>query len=118
MIFTNEINPDLKSGNFTIGISDHLPSFMLIPKRNQQHLPKNTTSTNVTQKKLYRQNFILEYLNIIWEEEIKSERNDTNYSLDKFLDRMNILLDKHTPLKKVTQKKIKEDINPGYLMKF
>ena len=39
-IFTNDINPDLKSGNLTIGISDHLPSFMIVPKNNQNHLPK------------------------------------------------------------------------------
>ena len=39
-IFSSEINPDLKSGNFTVGISDHLPSFMIIPRNNQQHLPK------------------------------------------------------------------------------
>ena len=33
-IFTNNIHPDILSGNFTINLSDgHLPSFMLIPKK-------------------------------------------------------------------------------------
>ena len=32
-IFTNEINPDIKSGNLTINISDHLPSFFILPKK-------------------------------------------------------------------------------------
>ena len=40
-ILTNDINPDMKSGNLTIGISDHLPSFMIVPKKNQNHLSKN-----------------------------------------------------------------------------
>ena len=44
-IFTNDINPDLKSGNLTIGISDHLPSFLIVPKKNQDHLPKKHNFT-------------------------------------------------------------------------
>ena len=40
-IFTNEFNPDLISGNFTEDISDHLPSFLIIPKNNKKKLPKN-----------------------------------------------------------------------------
>ena len=39
-IFTNSVNPDTKSGNLLIGISDHLPSFVIVPKANQNHLPK------------------------------------------------------------------------------
>ena len=30
-IFSSEINPDLKSGNFTVGIPNHLSSFAIIP---------------------------------------------------------------------------------------
>ena len=37
-IFTNHLHPDMKTGNFTIGISDHLPSFLIVPKQNQNHL--------------------------------------------------------------------------------
>ena len=36
-IFTNDIHPSLKSGNLTIGISDHLPSFMIVPQKKQNH---------------------------------------------------------------------------------
>ena len=39
-IFANDLNPDTKSGNLSISISDHLPSFMIVPKQNQTHLPK------------------------------------------------------------------------------
>ena len=40
-IFTNNLNPDTKSGNFEINLSDgHLPSFIITPKQNQNHLPK------------------------------------------------------------------------------
>ena len=39
-IFTNIINSDAVSGNLTIGISDHLPSFLIIPKKSSNHIPK------------------------------------------------------------------------------
>ena len=39
-IFTSKFNPDIVSGNLTTEISDHLPSFTIFPKSNQNHLPK------------------------------------------------------------------------------
>ena len=40
-IFSNQVNPDLISGNLTVNFSDgHLPSFVIIPKPNQNHVPK------------------------------------------------------------------------------
>ena len=39
-IFTNHYHPDMKTGNLLIGISDNLPSFLIVPKSNQNHLPK------------------------------------------------------------------------------
>ena len=45
-IFTNQIHPDMKSGNLSISISDHLPSFFVIPHGNQNHIPKNLRNKN------------------------------------------------------------------------
>ena len=40
-IFTNHLHPDTKSGNLEVNLSDgHLPSFLIIPRQNQNHLPK------------------------------------------------------------------------------
>ena len=39
-IFTNHLHPDMKTGNLSIKISDHLPSFVIVPSQNQNHLPK------------------------------------------------------------------------------
>ena len=40
-IFMNNLNPDTKSGNICINFSDgHLPSFLITPKPNQNHIPK------------------------------------------------------------------------------
>ena len=52
-IFTNHLNPDTKSGNLEINLSDgNLPSFVVIPRQNQNHLPKNITCSLVKQKNL------------------------------------------------------------------
>ena len=106
-IFSSEINPDLKSGNLTVGISDHLPSFMIIPKNNQQHLPKKHNLYKRNWKQLDRENFILDYFNVDWKVELKPERKDTNYSTAKFMEKMNGLVDKYVPLEKITQKDFK-----------
>ena len=40
-IYCNIFNPDIISGNITFNVSDgHLPSFVIVPKPNQNHLPK------------------------------------------------------------------------------
>ena len=111
-IFSSEINPDLKSGNFTVGISDHLPSFMIIPKNNQQHLPKKHNLYKRNWKTLDRENFILDYFNVDWEVELKPEKKDTNYSTSKFMEKMNCLVDKYVPLEKITQKEFKRRYKP------
>ena len=38
-IFTNHFHPNMLTGNLTVQISDHLPSFLIVPKKNQDHLP-------------------------------------------------------------------------------
>ena len=50
-IFTNRVHPDTISGNLELNLSDgHLPSFMIMPRKNQNHLPKNTIFTPEVQK--------------------------------------------------------------------
>ena len=111
-IFTSELNPDLKSGNLEVGISDHLPSFMIVSKKNQQHLPKHHNVYKRNLKNFDRENFILEFLDIDWNNELQPERNDTNHSLEKFLDIINRLVDRYIPLTKVSQKEFKRKYKP------
>ena len=40
-IFTNNIYQDSTSGNLTLSLSDHLPSFLVVPRENQVHKPTN-----------------------------------------------------------------------------
>ena len=107
-IFTNHLHPDIKSGNLTVGISDHLPSFFIVPKNNQNHLPKKHALFTRKTKNFDRKNFILDYLQIDWNETLDISSNDTNHSLQKFMDKFNGLLDKYMPIRKVKQKEFKQ----------
>ena len=65
-IFTNQFNPDTISGNITVNISDHLPSFTITPRTNQNHLPKNHNIYTRDLKNFDRENFIADLLVTDW----------------------------------------------------
>ena len=112
IIFTNDINPNMKSGNLTIRISDHLPSFFIVSKKNQNHMPKKQNLYKRDSKNFDRENFLLDYLAIDWEESLEVGKNDTNHSLSNFMLKMTNLLDKYMPVKKVSQKEFKRKFKP------
>ena len=112
-IFTNHLHPDNKSGNLEIDLSDgHLPSFMIMPWQNQNHLPKKHNLYTHNSTNFSSENFILDYLNIDWDEVIDINRNDINFSMDNFRSKFNALLDGHMPLRKLTQKEFKQKFKP------
>ena len=72
-IFTNQIHPDMKTGNLSVGISDHLISFLTVPRDNQNHLPKKNNIFIRSTKNFNREQFILDYLEIDWDIELEAE---------------------------------------------
>ena len=40
-ILYNQFSNDIVSGNITVGISDHIPQFSIIPMLNHNEVPKN-----------------------------------------------------------------------------
>ena len=47
-----------------------------------------------------RENFLLDYFEIYWNNTIAADKEDVNHSLAKFMEEINALLDKYMPLKK------------------
>ena len=111
-IFTNQFNPEMKSGNLQLAISDHLPSFLIIPKDNQNHLPKKHNLNIRKTKNFDRTNFLLDYLAIDWDNILEINKNDVNLSFEIFLNKLYSLLDIYMPLRKVTQKEYKRKFKP------
>ena len=111
-IFTN-LNPDTKSGNLEINLSDgHLPSFLIMPKQNQNHLPKKHNIYTRKTKNFDTEKFIIDYSAINWNDVIDTARRDVNFSTENFIQKFNELLDHHMPLKKITQKQFKQRYKP------
>ena len=104
-IFTNQIHPDMASGNFTVAISDHLPSFFLIPKDKQNLYTRKT-------KNFDREIFIYDYLDIDWDSIVEANKNNVNTSLQASLTKINQLPDKYMPLRKLTNKEYKRRFKP------
>ena len=112
-IFTNNLNPDTKSGNLEISLSDgHLPSFMITPKQNQNHLPKKHNISNRDKKHFNAEAFLVDYESINWDEIIDLNKTDVNFSMESFINKINGLLDIHMPLRKITQKEFKQKYKP------
>ena len=112
-IFINNINPETKSGNLAVDTPDgHLPSFMITPRPKQNFLPKKHNKFVRDMKKLNCELFITDYNNTDWNAVIDCPRNDVNYSAENFLDKFNILLEKHAPLRKLTNKQYKHSFKP------
>ena len=91
-IFTNQIAEGIVSGNLSISISDHLPSFLLVPYENQYLYTKQKVFKRDT-KNFDRENFILDFLDINWDDTLQLDKRDANFSLSSFLDKFNKLLD-------------------------
>ena len=111
-IFTNSILPDKCSGNLAVSISDHLPSFLIIPMENKKSNSQNKIQYKRDTKNFSQDDFILDYLNIDWDSEMEIEKNDVNHSTEKFFSNMNNLIDKHMPLRKLSAKERKQKTHP------
>ena len=110
-IFSNQITTGMISGNLCISISDHLPSFLLVPHSNNYNNPKQTAYRRDS-KRFDRENFILDYLAINWDDILQLDENDVNLSLSLLLSKIDELLDKYMPWKKVTSKDLKKKSKP------
>ena len=110
-MFSNQYNPDTISGNLTVNISDgHLPSFIITPKSNQNHLPKNHNIFTRDLKNFDRESFFLDLALINWNDLI--EVKDSNSSFDNLLSGINSLVDKYMPLKKISNREFKSMYKP------
>ena len=111
-IFSNKFNPDILTGNLTVEISDHLSSFAIFPKENQNHLPKKHNCYKREMANFKKENFMLDILEIDWMTTVQPQENDANKSFDNFYNTLSRVIDKHMPLRKITKKEYKQKFKP------
>ena len=111
-IFANVILLDSISGNLIATISDHLPQFLIVlnifsnPPSNKSNIYERDWSN------FDQENFILDYFSIDWNETLKIEEQNINYSTEIFLNKINELLDNFAPFKKISKYKLKFKSKP------
>ena len=74
---------------------------MIVPLQNQNHLPKKHNLYSCKCKNFDCENFVLDYFEIDWNNAIEIDKEDVNHSLSKFMEQINVLLDKYMPLKRI-----------------
>ena len=107
-IFTNVIFPDSVSGNLAATISDHLPQFLIVLP---QFIIVPSNKSNIYERdwsNFNQESFSLDYFSIDWDETLKIEERNIDYSTEIFLNKINELVDNFAPYK----------INNKYKLKF
>ena len=106
-MFSNVIDPDITSGNLTATISDHLPQFEIIPNMFGSISGNKSNIYERDWSKFDRENFILGYFSVDWEDLLQIDELNTDNSTKIYLDKINMLLDTYAPLKKINKYKLK-----------
>ena len=104
--------PDSLSGNLTASISDHLPQFLIVPNI-FSNPPSN--KSNIYERdwsNFDQENFILDYFSIDWNETLKIEEQNIDYSNEIFLNKINELVDNFAPYKITNKYKLKFKSKP------
>ena len=111
-IFSNVIEPGIISCNLTATISDHLLQLAIIPNifgnisGNKYNIYERGWS------KFDRENFILDYFSVDWEDLLKIDKLNVDNSTKMYLDTINTLLDTYAPLKRINKFKLKFKSKP------
>ena len=95
----------------TSNISDHLPQFSIIHNI-FGNIPSNESNYERDWSKFDRENFILDYFSVYWEDLLKIDELNTENSTKMFLDKINMLLDTYAPLERVKKYKLKFKSKP------
>ena len=85
--------------------------FLQIPLRsNQNHLPKKHNIYTRDLKNFDRENFILDILGTNWNNTIIQDNADLSFN--QLLDKLNVIIDKYMPVRKLSNKEFKRVYKP------
>ena len=110
-IFKNTVNESLGTGNLTF-FSDHLAQFLIYPELTINNKEKKKSRYKRNYKKLSITKFKEDSENLNWIEILKTQKCNRATSLENLLQVINILLDRHSPLKELTKREIKTKSKP------
>ena len=112
-IFINQFNPDIISGNFTIQISDHLASFLIVPNDNQKFLPKKHNITKRDTKNFNQDIFLQDINQIKWMTFYKQKKQTQIILSTLSMIKLNKFLISTCLREKLLKKNLNKDTNHG-----
>ena len=101
-IFSNIIEDEIISGNITTTISDHYAQFTLFKNKTKSLKNRKIAKFARNYKTLDKEMFDSDLKNTNWNEILKMERGDVDYSFEIFNKKLNEILDKHAPFTKLS----------------
>ena len=101
---------EVSSGNLTVGISDHMPQFLIF---DTPSLSKNPLDSYYRDWKSFdRENFILDFFDIDWNDKLNLANKDPDASFLSFYNGVSVLVDRYAPMRKATKKQLKAKLKP------
>ena len=77
-----------------------------------EFVPKKANLFKRETKNFDGENFIIDLLNVDWPSILKLEKEDPGYSFNSYEAKINTLIDKYMPLKRLTKREIKQQYKP------
>ena len=111
-IFSSPCDSGTISGNFCHAISDHLPQFCIFPSLNLDEILKSGPFFRQDWSKFNREDFILDYLDIDWNQLFEKFDFDPDRCFNVFNDKVKVLVDRHVPTVRLTKRQIKTKMKP------
>ena len=112
-IFSNITEDEIISGNITTTISDHYAQFTLFKNKTKSEKNKKIAKFARNYKTLDKEMFDSDLKNTNWNEILKIERGDVDYSFEISNKKLNEVLDKYALFKKLSiqEEKLLEYLN-------
>nr|XP_047144679.1 uncharacterized protein LOC124818178 [Hydra vulgaris] len=111
-IFSNATSTNIFAGNFTSTISDHLPQFLIHPLYRTKINSRKSCIFRRNLKQINCVELCSDFSKISWINVINVNEGKTNKSFEEFFSSFNSLLDKHAPLKKVSNRCLSRGLKP------
>ena len=96
ILISSNFNSKYQTGNLSIGISDHLPQFIIIENALCSKYSKDQSNSFYKDWRSFNYNdFQRDFLNINWKPLMRNDLRDPNISFKRFYEKLDALINEH-----------------------
>ena len=111
ILVSSNFKKNFNTGNLIVGISDHLPQFLIFEGCENKN-KKDRDVLYKDWKSFETEEFLNDFRNVDWQSIMKVELCDPNVAFENYYEKLNKLITKHLPTKKLTKKQMKNKDKP------